>query len=172
MENRRPLASESGLYTYETFEILLTHEIARVKRYPGPLTLMHLALAADNLLPDFVKQTHAALVNLLDRTLRVTDVPAHYKDDYLILLPATDGNGARSVAERILGQFRTTQSIATGKLSARRNAYLGLTTQGGSAITTDKQLLAEAAIAMNEARMRQSYTFIAFADISSGLRKP
>ncbi len=172
MENRRPLASESGLYAYETFEILLNHEIARVKRYPGPLTLMHLALALENLTQDFIKQTETAMVNLLDRTLRVTDVPAHYKDEYLVLLPATDANGARAVAERILGQFRTTQSIATGKLSARRNAYLGVTTQGGSAITSDKQLLAEAAIAMNEARLRQSYTFIAFADISSGQRKP
>jgi len=172
MNNRRPLASESGLYTYETFEILLGHEIARIKRYPGPLTLLHLALATEILAGESAKLTHAAMVNLLERTLRVTDVPAHYKDDFLILLPSTDGNGARSVAERILGQFRTTQSIATGKLSGRRNAYLGMTTQVGSAITSEKQILAEAAIAMNEARLRQSYTYIAFADISSGLQKP
>ncbi len=172
MEKRRQLASDTGLYTYETFEILLNHEIARVKRYPGPLTLMHLALATENLAPEFIKQALEAMTNLLDRTLRISDVPAHYKDDFLILLPSAGSDGARAVAERILGQFRTTQSIATGKLSARRNAYLGVTTQSGNDITSDKQILAEAAIAMNEARSRQSYTFIAFADISSGLRKP
>ena len=31
MEKRRQLASDTGLYTYETFEILLNYEIARVK---------------------------------------------------------------------------------------------------------------------------------------------
>ena len=172
MERRRQLASESGLYTYETFEILLNYEVARVKRYPEPVTLIHVALTTENLPADFVKQTHTAMTNLLDRTLRVSDVPAHYKDDFLILLPSAGGDAARAVAERILGQFRTTQSIATGKLSYKRNAYLGVTTQNGSEIASAKQLQAEATIAMNEARQRQSYTYVAFADISSGLHKP
>ncbi|MGA7193704.1 MAG: diguanylate cyclase [Anaerolineales bacterium] len=172
MEKRRQLASDTGLYTYETFEILFNYEIARVKRYPGPLTLIHLALATENLTPEFIKQAHTAMTNLLDRTLRISDVPAHYKDEFLILLPSADRDAAHSVAERILGQYRTTQSIATGKLSAKRNAYLGTTTQNGNDIATDKQILAEATIAMNEARARQSYTYIAFTDISSGMRKP
>ncbi|HUI90148.1 MAG TPA: diguanylate cyclase [Anaerolineales bacterium] len=172
MDKRRQLASDSGLYTYETFEILLNHEIARVKRYSGTLTLIHLALATENLTPDFVKQAHAAMTNLLDRTLRISDVPAHYKDDFMILLPSADNDAARAVAERILGQFRTTQSFTTGKLSSKRNAYLGVTTQNGNDITSDGQILAEATIAMNEARQRQSYTFVSFADISSGLHKP
>ncbi len=172
MEKRRQLASDTGLYTYETFQILLNYEITRVKRYPGPLTLIHLALATENLTPDFIKQAHTAMTNLLDRTLRISDVPAHYKDEFLILLPSANSDAARAVAERILGQFRTTQSFATGKLSSKRNAYLGTTTQNGNDITSDKQILAEAAIAMNEARSRQSYTYIAFENISSGQRKP
>jgi len=172
VEKRRQLASDTGLYTYETFEILLNYEITRVKRYPSPLTLMHLALTTENTTPDFMKQAHVAMTNLLERTLRISDVPAHYKDDFLILLPSADGDAAHAVADRILGQFRTTQSFATGRLSPKRNAYLGATTHNGSDITSDKQLLAEAAIAMNEARARQSYTYIAFADISSGLHRP
>lgn len=172
MEKRRQLAGDTGLYNYETFEVLFSYEITRVQRYPGPLTLIHLALATENLAADFKKQAHAAMSNLLNRTLRVSDVPAHYKDEFLILLPSTDSEAARAVAERILGQFRTTQSLSTGKLSSKRNAYLGLTTHAGSDILSDKQILAEAAIAMNEARLHQSYTYIAFADISSGLRKP
>jgi GGDEF domain-containing protein len=172
MEKRRQLVSDTGLYTYETFEILLNYEVARVKRYPGPLTLMHIALATENLLPDFIKQAHTAMTGLLERSLRASDIPAHYKDEFLILLPSADNDAAHSVAERILGQFRTTQSFATGKLSSKRNAYLGATTQNGNDITSEKQLLAEAAIAMNEARQRQSYTYIAFTDISSGLHKP
>ncbi|HEY9151441.1 MAG TPA: diguanylate cyclase [Anaerolineales bacterium] len=172
MEKRRQLASDTGLYTYETFEILLTYEIARVQRYPGPLSLMHLSIATENLAPDAIKQAHTVMTNLLDRSLRISDVPAHYKDDFLILLPSASSDAVRAVAERILGQFRITQNIATGKLGSKRNAYLGITTKSGGDITSDKQILAEAAAAMNEARARQSYTYIDFANISSGLHKP
>ena len=172
MEKRRQLASNTGLYNYETFEVLLNYEIARVKRYPSPLTLINIALTTDNVTPDFRKQAQAAMSNLLNRTLRVSDVPAHYNDEFLILLPSADNDAARAVAERILGLFRTTQSMSTGKLSSKRNAYVGVTTQNGIDIASSKQILTEAAIAMNEARLRQAYTFVAFADISSGQHRP
>ena len=171
MDKRRQLASETGLYAYDVFEVLLNYEIARVKRYPSPLTLIHLALATENLPTEFKKQAQEAMTNLLNRTLRVSDVPTHYNEEFLILLPATDDEGGRAVAERTLGHYRTTQSLATGRLSAKRNAYLGVTTENGSAILSPQQLLAEAAVAMNEARLRKSYTYIAFADISASLPK-
>ena len=112
------------------------------------------------------------MTNLLNRTLRVSDVPTHYHEEFLVLLPATDEIGGRSVAERILGHYRTTQSLATGRLSPKRNAYLGITTQNGSNILSSQQLMAEAAVAMNEARLQKSYTYIAFSDISASLPKP
>jgi GGDEF domain-containing protein len=166
MDKRRHLAGETGLYTYEVFEVLLDYETTRIRRYPSPITLLHLSLAADELEGDFRTQAHAAMVSLLDRSLRVSDVPAHYHSEFLILLPATDEPGGRAVAERTLASYRTTQSIATGRLSKRRNAYMGLTTQDGSALVTSQQLLAEAAMAMNEARLRQSYTYIGYSDLA------
>lgn len=172
MDKRRQLASETGLYSFDVFEVLLNYEIARVKRYPNPLTLIHLALATENQAPEFKKQAEEAMSNLLNRALRVSDVPTHYNDEFLILMPATDDEGGRAVAERILGHYRTTQSLATGRLSAKRNAYLGITTQNGSAILSAQQILAEASVAMNEARLRKSYTYVAFADISATLPRP
>jgi GGDEF domain-containing protein len=172
MDKRRQLASETGLYSFDVFEVLLNYEIARVKRYPSPLTLIHLALATENQAPEFKKQAHEAMTNLLNRTLRVSDVPTHYNDEFLVLLPATDDVGGRCVAERVLGHYRTTQSLATGRLSSKRNAYLGITTENGSSILSSNTLLAEAAVAMNEARLRKSYTYISFTDISSTLPKP
>lgn len=172
MDKRRQLASETGLYTYDVFEVLLNYEIARVKRYPNPLTLIHLALATENQPPEFKKQAQEAMSNLLNRSLRVSDVPTHFQDEFLILMPATDDEGGRAVAERILGHYRTTQSLATGRLSAKRNAYLGITTQNGSAILSAQQVMAEASVAMNEARLRKSYTYVAFADISATLPRP
>jgi hypothetical protein len=172
MDKRRQLASETGLYAYEVFEVLLNYEISRTKRYPSPLTLIHLALATEHQPPEFKKQAQEAMTNLLNRTLRVSDVPTHYNDDFLILLPATDDEGGRAVAERSLGHYRTTQSLSTGRLSAKRNAYLGITTENGSAILSAQQLMAQAAVAMNEARLRKSYTYVAFADISVTLPRP
>jgi GGDEF domain-containing protein len=172
MDKRRQLASETGLYTFDVFDVLLNYEIARVKRYPSPLTLMHISLATENQIPEFKKQAHEAMTNLLSRALRVSDVPTHYNEEFLVLLPATDEVGGAAVAERILGHYRTTQSLATGRLSAKRNAYFGVTTQNGSTILSSQQLMAEAAVAMNEARVRKSFTFIAFSDISNTLPKP
>jgi GGDEF domain-containing protein len=172
MDKRRQLASDTGLYTFEVFDVLLNYEISRVKRYPSPLTLIHIALATESMAPEFKKQALEAMTNLLNRTLRVSDVPTHYHEEFLVLLPATDEIGGRSVAERILGHYRTTQSLATGRLSPKRNAYLGITTQNGSNILSSQPLMAEAAVAMNEARLQKSYTYIAFSDISASLPKP
>lgn len=169
MDKRRNLATDTGLYAFDVFEILLNYEIARVKRYPSPLTLMHVALVASEYTGELKRQAHEAMSSLLNRTLRVSDVPAHFHDEYLILLPATEEAGGRAVAERVLATFRTTQSLATGRLSRRRNAFLGLTTHNSGSLLSSQQLMAEAAAAMNEARQRQSYTYIAYSDIAGQL---
>ncbi len=171
MDKRRELAGETGLYTYEVFTLLLNYEIARLQRYPGSLTLIHVALAIKGLPADAKNRAVKAMTELLNRTLRVSDVPAHYNDDFLILLPNTDEAGGRAVAERILGHFRTTQSLSTDRLS-KVNAFVGLTYKPGGSTLSANQLVAEAAVAMNEARARQSYTFVAFSDIAGSLPTP
>jgi GGDEF domain-containing protein len=167
MEKRRQLATDSGLFSYDVFEVLLNYEVARIKRYPSPITLMHLSLAADKVTVEFRRQAHEAMTSLLNRTLRVSDVPAHYHDEFLILLPATDDAGAQAVAERLLASYRTTQSLSTGRLSNKRNAYLGLTSQNGGSVLSAQQLQAEAAAAMNDARLRKSYTFVPYSALLS-----
>lgn len=166
MEQRRHLASETGLYNYDVFEILLDYEVARIKRYPSPIALLHMALATNEYPGELEKQAREALRGLLNRTLRVSDVPCQYQNEYLILLPATDEAGGRSVAERLLASFRTTQSATIERRSKRQNAYLGLTSQSGRTTLTAQQLLAEAAVAMNYARQEKSYTYIVYSDIA------
>ncbi len=167
MEKRRHLATDTGLFAYDVFEVLLEYEVARVKRYPSPITMMHLTLASEGVTAEFRKRAHEAMTSLLNRTLRISDVPGHYHDEFLILLPATDETGAKAVAERILASYRTTQSLSTGRLSNKRNAYLGLTSQNGGSVLSAQQLRAEAAAAMSEARLRRSYTFISFAELAN-----
>ncbi len=171
MDKRRQIAKETDIYAYDVFELLFEYEITRVKRYPSPLALLHIALEKKNYPADFISQANKAMTGILCRSLRVSDVPAHYNDEFLVLLPATDEDGGRAVAERILSHFRTTQSLATGRLSPKRNAYIGLTVRIDATTVSVKNLLAEAAVAMNEARTKQSYTYVLFSDISTNAPK-
>ena len=166
MDKRRHLATDTGLYAYDVFEVLLNYEIARIKRYPSPIALIHLSLVSEGVSEDFKKRAHDAMTSLLNRTLRVSDVPCHYHDEFLILLPVTEEAGAKAVAERILASYRTTQSLPTGRLSPRRNAFLGFTAQNGGSVLSAQQLQAEASMAMNDARQRQSYTYVAFSALT------
>jgi diguanylate cyclase (GGDEF)-like protein len=170
-EQRRSLAGESGIFNQDVFNVLFSYEINRIRRYPGPTTLLHIALAVDNFAPELIKKANYSMANLLNRILRISDVPAHYGDEFLILLPGTDEAGGRAVAERILGHYRTTQNLSgvrTGKL----DAYIGLTSRSARDAVSPEELLAEAAVAMNEARIRKSFTYIAFSAIAPDLPKP
>lgn len=171
MEKRRNLAGDTGIFAQDVFEILLNYEVTRIQRYPGPLTLLHIALATGNMSAELQKKSRDSLTNLLNRTLRISDVPAHFGDEFLVLLPATDETGGRAVADRIVGHFRTTQNLATGRLSSL-NAYVGISSRIAGATVSGPELLAEAAVAMNEARARQSARYILYSDISLDLPKP
>ncbi|MEW6030089.1 MAG: diguanylate cyclase domain-containing protein [Chloroflexota bacterium] len=170
MESRRQLASKTGLYTLDVFIVLLNYEIARMNRYPGPLTLLQITLAMEGQAADIRKLAKEVMTRQLASTLRISDVPAHYNDDFLVLLPATDENGGRAVAERILSNFRTTQSLATGRLK-KKNAYVGVTSRNSGSTVTVEELMAEAAVAMNEGRARDSYTCVVFSELDIGLPK-
>ena len=171
MEKRRQLVGETGIFTQDVFEVLLNYEISRIQRYPSPLALLHIALATGSFSADLEKRSRDALTNLLNRTLRVSDVPAHYGEEFMVLLPATDEMGARAVADRILGHFRTTQNLATGRLQTL-NAYIGVTSRGAATASSAPELMAEASVAMNEARAQQSPRYLIYSDIAGGLPKP
>ena len=171
MEKRRQLVGETGIFTQDVFEVLLNYEISRTQRYPSPLTLIHVSLATGNYSEELKKRTRDGLTNLLNRTLRVSDVPAHYGDEFLVLLPSTDETGGRAVADRILGTFRTTQNLAAGR-GANAGAYVGVTSRNAGGAYTAEELLAEAAVAMNEARATESPRYVSYSDIAGSVPKP
>jgi diguanylate cyclase (GGDEF)-like protein len=170
MDQKRKLATETGLYTRDVFQVLFEYEVSRAQRYPTPLTLLCISLETEGQSPEALQQARQALIEILGRHLRVSDVPAYYGDDFVVLLPGTDELGGRTVAERILGRFRTTQKF-TDRLT-RMNVYIGLAwRESGSSISAE-QLLAEATVAMNEARIRKSFTYLCFSEIADQLPKP
>lgn len=164
MDKKRQLARDTGLYALDVFRMLLGYEVSRNTRYPGPLTLLHISLANSGLNTDDKKQALEAMSYLLNKSLRISDIPTQVQDEFLVFLPATDEEGGRMVAERLLSHFRTTQSLSTGRLS-KKNAYIGMTSHENGATVSIEQLMAEASVAMNEARLHQSYTCISFSEI-------
>lgn len=171
MDLKRKLATETGLYTREVFDVLFEYEVSRAQRYPSPLSLLCISLETEGQTAETLQQARQAIIEILGRHLRVSDIPAYYGDDFVALLPATDEIGGRAVAERILGRFRTTQKFTTARLT-RMNIYIGLACRESGSMVSAEQLMAEAMVAMNEARIRKSFTYVTFSEIADQLPKP
>jgi len=171
MDGNRKLATETGLYTRDVFQVLFEYEVSRAQRYPSPLTLLFISVETELQSAEAIQQARQVLIEILGRYLRISDIPAYYGDDFVVLLPNTDEIGGRAVAERILGRFRTTQKFTTARLT-RMNVYIGIACRESGSAVPAEQLLAEAMVAMNEARIRKSFTYVCFSEIAEQLPKP
>ncbi len=170
MTGNRNSTDPSGLYPFETFETLFKYEIARALRYPSALTLLNISLDIQgNPLQDR-ERAGQIMTDLLNKSLRISDVPTQHNDEFLVLLPATDEQGARTVADRILGRFRNTQQLPAGGLF-RMNAFIGIASQHGDQPISAEQLMGEAAAAMQEARAQGARTTVAFSEIALKMKK-
>lgn len=97
----------TALYNHATFYDILEREVMRARRYESPLSLIlididhfkavnddHGHLAGDAILRDLALRIGGAL--------RGIDIPARYAgDEFAVILPETDIEGARQVAQRI-----------------------------------------------------------------------
>jgi hypothetical protein len=170
-EHKRYLSNVSGIYHYDMFEKIFEHELARSQRYPSPLILLRISIRVRDTSPEMIKSANDTMANVLNRSLRISDVPAYYNDDFLVLLPNTNEMSGGNVAERILINLKGAQNLPGGRLFGMA-AYIGLTAhQGGPGISA-KILLAEAAVAVNEAATRLAHTFVAFSSLGLSPTKP
>jgi hypothetical protein len=96
MEQEARLNAESGLYPQKMLESLLDSEVMRAKRYPGPLSVLYLGLRFDeNPSPDVLESAQSFLADILQASLREVDMPGHYQGNYLVVMPASDADGAK-----------------------------------------------------------------------------
>jgi GGDEF domain-containing protein len=130
IEQRRYLSSITGMYHFDMFERIFNHELARSQRYVSPLTLLQITVQVRDTSPYTKERAGIMMADLLNRSLRISDVPAHFDDDFLVLLPSADEMSGGNVAERILVNLKSTQNLPIGKFF-RMSAYIGLTTHAG-----------------------------------------
>ncbi|MBN1438140.1 MAG: diguanylate cyclase [Anaerolineales bacterium] len=165
MNGNDRLDQQSGLFPQKMLETLLIHEIVRSRRYPSPVSLIHFSISfPEPSSEQIVESARLFIANLLHSKLREADLPGHYEGDYLVILPATDGAGARTAAQRILkelGGSLVTRTAEHFKISA----CIGVSSHAGGAGISASHLLSEAAAALGEARRRGPNSLVLFDEI-------
>ena len=166
MEKNPRLNSESGLYPQKMLESLLDDEVLRAKRYPGPLSVLYLGLRfEENPSPDVLNSAQACLAGILHSGLRDVDMPGHYQGNFLVVMPASDAEGARKAAQRLVDQFQ-------GKQVTRELREYGLSVcagvashPGGEGISSI-ELLSRASSALWEAHRRGPQNLVVFDEMT------
>jgi diguanylate cyclase (GGDEF)-like protein len=143
--------SETGLYDEQVFRILTDYELSRAQRYPSPLTMLHISLNLSDVKPESAENIRKIFGNILNTSLRISDIPAQDGEDFLVLMPSTDENGAQAASSRLIARLKGTRSLANGKLF-KFKIHIGIATHpGGRGVSADT-LLQQAEAALKSAR--------------------
>jgi hypothetical protein len=163
MSSERKKVSETGLYDEQVFKLLADYELTRVQRYPSPVSLLHISPNLEEAKPEIVKTVEQLFAGILNTSLRISDIPAHYGKDFLVLMPATDEIGAQAAASRLIARLKGTRNFADGKLF-KFNIHIGIASHpGGKGVSVDS-LLQQAESALQEARKAGLQAYIVYSE--------
>ena len=144
-------SSETGLYDEQVFKLLAEYELSRAQRYPSPVTLLHISLNLEQVKPEIAEKVKQLFEGILNTSLRISDIPGHYGNDFLVLMPATDETGAQAAAGRLIARLKGTRDFDDGNLF-KFSIHIGIATHPGGRGASANQLLQQAETAMQQAR--------------------
>jgi diguanylate cyclase (GGDEF)-like protein len=110
----------TGLYNRRHFNFLLSQEISRSERYARPLSLLmvdsdNLKVANDTYGHQAGDQLLSTLAGLLRTESRLSDTIVRYGgDEFIMLLPDTDPEGAQFLAERLCAAIGEAEIVWEG----------------------------------------------------------
>jgi hypothetical protein len=162
MENIQP--HEIELYPPETFKTLLEHEVNRSHRYGDSLSLIDLAVETE---PSNAQALHSAevfTINVLNLYLRNTDIPCKKGNEFLILMPASSLQGARTACER-LTKLMDVEPQSYDKVSFKLFVFIGLAALPYDRSVSSNGLLQHAAQALQHARTQRTRSVVSFSEI-------
>ncbi len=162
MENES--AHEIELYSPESFEILFDHEVNRSRRSGNPMTLLDITFETKPANPESQHSAEVYTINALNLRLRDTDIPCKKDSEFLVLMPATDEQGARIACERLENLFKVKHQTYD-RVSFELIAYLGMATLPGDRSISSKELMKEAAVAMRQARAKHLTNTVIFSEM-------
>lgn len=168
MSQMNPVTEPTGVYNKYVFNVLMQHEISRTRRYPTPITLIHIALVQKDMPPENLDKAKTVVAYILNRFLRGADVPAQDGDSFFVLLPQTDLDGGKIVAARLLTRLDDPQIGADG-LPFKPNACIGLTWHpGGDSLTTER-LFQEAGQAVQTALRQGPKSLVIYSEMQESI---
>lgn len=143
--------SETGLYTEENFKLVAEFELNRRNRYPNSIGLLYLSLNFDEPNPENTKNIYQVFAGVLNTSLRVSDIPGHFGDDFLVLLPATDELGSKVSAQRVMARLGGTQNFGDKNI-VRFRAHIGVSSHPSGDEVSLEELIKEAGLALRNAQ--------------------
>ena len=142
------LDEHTSLYNARHLHRALDAEVARASRYGRALSVLFFDLDRFKAVNDaHGHQAGSALLRevgeLMRGSLRAMDVPIRYGgDEFVVLLPETEREAARAVAERLRTAIRDTVFLRGLGLSVRLSASFGLATWPDDGATSEDLLRA------------------------------
>ncbi len=162
------LDPRSGLFSQKLLETLLSHEVIRSRRYPSPISLLYCALRyPKDASEQVVESAQLVFTNLLQSKIREADLPGLFEGNYMVIMPATDGAGARVAAERLLADFRGAQ-VTRDAEPFEMSICIGVSSHKGGEGISISQLLSDASTALWEAQKRGPKSLVIFDEIKAG----
>ncbi len=164
------------LYIHRYFQIRLAQEIDRTKRYKLPMSLIMFDIdkfksfndTYGHQTGDYVLANLAKIVNV---TIRNTDIPARYGgEEFAIILPETDSDEAKYVAERLRTNIETTV-FEFDKKNVKVTVSLGIATYKSDNEITKKELIKNADTALYHAKQTGRNKFCSFEEVQNELIK-
>jgi diguanylate cyclase (GGDEF)-like protein len=171
MEQDDRLDRKSGLYPQKMLETLLDSEVLRAKRYPGPLSVIYLALRfEEHPSGEVLESACEFLANMLHSGLREVDIPGHYQGNYMVVMPESDAEGARKAAQRLVDKFQGKQ--VTRELKEYGvSICAGVSSHPGGEGISAVELLSRASMALWEAHRRGPQNLVVYDEIQGEGRK-
>src|SRR5574341_1588984 len=156
----------AGLYTQDILQILLFHEVARVQRYPIPLSILRIGVQHNSKSTvEAVEATKQIAAHILTSNLRGPDAAGHYENDYLVILPVTDEISALSVAKRLTRLLYTIHPLRSGR-QLEIITYTGLAAIAHKTSIPVEEFLTQATRALIEARKRAPGSVVSYSELA------
>lgn len=156
---------EIELYLLETFRVLLDHEIRTSRRYKHPMTLVHIALQVEPDMQQTRRGAEMVVINALDVELRDSDIPCMDGHEFLVLMPSTDEEGARSACDRLEKTLNATDQVYED-VTFQVSAFIGFASTSAEMTLPATKLKQQARAAMECARSNRSQRAISFSELT------
>jgi len=159
-----PLVHEIELYPPESFKTLLEHEVNMSRRYGGSLTLIDLVVETDPVSPEAQHSAEVFAINVLNLHLRDTDIPCKKDNEFVVLMPSTNAQGARIACKRLENLLNVKPQMYD-KVSFKLSAFIGTATLPGDGSISSNALTQNASEALQHARTNLLTSAVVFSEL-------